>query len=254
MAAAERDGAMWDRLACLQALGFIEISVGEHAAAVATLEPAWMLHQQAGVGDLYYRFPADLAESLIAVGRYDEAEPIVMWLAERGRDLGGGRHIGAAARCRGLLLATDGSISAALEQLERAVEAHRPLGIPLELGRTLLVQGRIARRAKRKREARRILEEAVEIFDQLPAPLWAAKARAELTRIGGRRPGGSRLTPTEERIARLAAGGRTNQEIADALFVSVRTIESHLSHAYPKLGVRSRTELAAALDEPPIPP
>jgi DNA-binding CsgD family transcriptional regulator len=55
-------------------------------------------------------------------------------------------------------------------------------------------------------------------------------------------------------VARLAAAGRTNQEIADALFLSVRTVESHLSHAYAKLGVRSRTELAAALDEPAIPP
>jgi DNA-binding CsgD family transcriptional regulator len=254
MAAAERDGPMWDRLDCLQALGFIEISVGAHAAAVATLEPAWMLHQQAGVGDLSYRFPADLAESLIAVGRYDEAEPIIMWLASRGRDLGRGRAIGAAARCRGLLLAANGVMSAALEQLERAVKAHRPLGIPLELGRTLLVQGRVARRAKRKREAREALEEAVQIFNRLPAPLWAANARAELARIGGRRPGPERLTPTEDRIARLAAGGRTNQEIADVLFVSVRTIESHLSHAYAKLGVRSRTELAAALEEAAIPP
>lgn len=254
MAAAERDGAMWDRLDCLQALGFIEISVGEHAAAVATLEPAWRLHQQAGVGDTWYRFPADLAESLIAVGRYDEAEPIVMWLAERGRDLGRGRPIGAAARCRGLLLAANGNLSAAVDELGHAVEAHRPIGIPLELGRTLLVQGRIARRAKRKREAREALEEAVQIFDRLPAPLWAANARAELARIGGRRPALGRLTPAEDRIARLAAGGRTNQEIADEMFVSVRTIESHLSHAYTKLGVRSRTELAAALDEPPIPP
>jgi DNA-binding NarL/FixJ family response regulator len=88
----------------------------------------------------------------------------------------------------------------------------------------------------------------------LPAPLWAARARGEGDRIGGRLPYGYRLTPTEDRIARLAARGRTNKEIAEALFVSVRTIESHLSHTYSKLDVRSRTELAAALDPAAISP
>jgi DNA-binding CsgD family transcriptional regulator len=254
LATAERRGLLWERLDCYQALGFIELSDGDHEAAVAYLEPAWVLHQQAGVRELSYRFPADLAESLIAVGRAEEAELIVTWLAECGHELGSRWAIGAAARCRGLLLTAHGDLPAAVEELGRAVQAHRPLGVPLELGRTLLTRGLIARRAKRKRDAREALEEAVEIFEGLPAPLWAAKAQGELDRIGGRRPRPGRLTPTEDRIARLAAVGRTNQEIADALFVSVRTIESHLSHAYAKLGVRSRTELAVALDEPAIPP
>jgi DNA-binding CsgD family transcriptional regulator/Cdc6-like AAA superfamily ATPase len=256
LAAAEREGRMWDQLDCRMALGFIELSDGDHKAAIACLEPAWVLHQQAGVGEVSFRFPvpADLAESLIAVGRADEAESIVTWLAERGHELGRRWAIGAAARCRGLLLAAYGDLPAAVEELGRAVQAHRPLGVPLELGRTLLTRGLIARRAKRKRDAREALDEAVEIFEGLPAPLWAAKAQGELDRIGGRRPRPGRLTPTEDRIARLAAVGRTNQEIADALFVSVRTIESHLSHAYAKLGVRSRTELAVALDEPAILP
>jgi DNA-binding CsgD family transcriptional regulator len=254
VAAAEREGRMWDLLDCRQALGFIEVSAGDEEKAVACLEPAWVLHRRAGVGELSFRFPADLAESLIAVGRVEQAEPIVTWLAERGHELGRGWAIGAAARCRGLLLAARGNLPAAVEELGRAVSAHRQLGIPLELGRTLLTRGRIARRANRKRDAREALEEAVQVFQGLPAPLWAAKARSELHRIGGRRPGPDRLTATEDRIARLAAIGQTNQEIADALFVSVRTIESHLSHAYTKLGVRSRTELASALDEAAIPP
>jgi DNA-binding CsgD family transcriptional regulator len=253
LATAERSGVLWDRLECYQALGFIELSVGDHEAAVAYLEPAWALHQQAGVRDLSYRFPADLAESLMAVGRADQAEPIVTWLVERGDDLVRGWAIGAAARCRGLLLAENGSLVAALDELGRAAEAHRPIGIPLELGRTLLTRGRIARRAKRKRQAREALEEAAEIFERLPAPLWAARARSELSRISGRRPSPGRLTPTEERIGQLAAAGRTNQEIADVLFVSVRTVESHLARMYAKLGVRSRTELAAVLQRSAVP-
>jgi DNA-binding CsgD family transcriptional regulator len=254
LAEAERAGRMWDRLDCREALGFIEISVEDHEAAIAALEPAWELHQHAGIRELAFRFPADLAESLIAVGRAEEAGPIITWLEERGHELGRGWAIGAAARCRGLLFAAGGNLPAAVEELGRAVQAHRPLAVPLELGRTLFAQGRIARRAKRKRDAREALDEAVQIFESLPAPLWAAMAQAELTRIGGRRPRPGRLTPTEDRIARLAAVGRTNQEIAGELFVSVRTVESHLSHAYAKLGVRSRTELASALDQAAISP
>jgi DNA-binding CsgD family transcriptional regulator len=254
LAAAEEDGRIWDILDCREALGFVDVSAGDHDAAVGSLEPAWALHQQTGIGALFFRFPADLAESLAAIGRADEAEPIISWLAERGETLGRGWGIGAAARCRGLMLAARGDVAAAAEELEHAVSAHRPIGIPLELGRTLLTRGRVARRAMRKRDARLALDEAVRIFDGLPAPLWAAKAREELSRVGGRRPAGGRLTPTEGRVARLAAGGRTNQEIADALFLSVRTVESHLSHTYAKLGVRSRTELAGALHEAAIPP
>ena len=254
LATAEREGRLWERLDCHQALGFIELSVGQYERAVACLEPAWKLHQEAGLRDVEYRFPADLAEALIAVGCAAEAEPIVTWLAQMGRELGRGWAIGAAARCRGLLLAAERDLSTSIDELELAVRAHRPLGIPLELGRTLLARGRIARQANRKRDARAALDEAVQIFEGLPAPLWAAKARGELDRIGGRRPQPGQLTPTEDRIARLAAIGRTNQEIADALVVSVRTIESHLSHAYAKLGVRSRTELADALNEAAIPP
>jgi DNA-binding CsgD family transcriptional regulator len=128
------------------------------------------------------------------------------------------------------------------------VGQHRALQLPFELGRTLLVQGAIRRRAKQKRPARESLQQALEIFERLGAPLWAAKAHAELARVSGRRPVVGELTPAERRVARLAAAGRTNKEIADSLFMSTRTVGGHLSHVYVKLGIRSRTELAAVLD------
>jgi DNA-binding CsgD family transcriptional regulator len=247
--ASEREDDIPAVLECRQALGFIELSASNHAQTVRYLEPAWELLQRAGFGEpSMYKFPADLAESLVALGRLDEAEPIIRWLAERGRALGRPWAIGAAARGRGLVLAAERDLSSALEELRRASDAHRRIQIPLERGRTLLVRGRIARRAKRKREAREALEEAVALFERLPAPVWVEHATNELSRISGRRPSPSRLTPTEERIARLAAAGRTNQEIADALFLSIRTVESHLSRTYAKLGIRSRIELASALD------
>jgi DNA-binding NarL/FixJ family response regulator len=101
----------------------------------------------------------------------------------------------------------------------------------------------VRRQAKQKRLAREALEQALSIFEELGAPLWADKTRTELRRISGRRAE-SELTESEQRVAALAAEGRSNKEIAAALFTSVRTVESHLSDIYRKLGVRSRGELA----------
>jgi DNA-binding CsgD family transcriptional regulator len=89
------------------------------------------------------------------------------------------------------------------------------------------------------------MEEALGLFEAVGAQLWAERARAELARVGGRQRSGSDLTPTEEQIARLVAAGASNAEVAGELFVSVRTVESNLTRIYSKLGIKSRTELAA---------
>ena len=91
------------------------------------------------------------------------------------------------------------------------------------------------------------LRSALECFEDLGAPLWADKARAELRRIGGRPAKSAGLTATEEKVAELAACGLTNREVASALFMSVNTVGANLSRIYHKLGVRSRTELGAKL-------
>ena len=94
------------------------------------------------------------------------------------------------------------------------------------------------------------LEAAADAFDELGSPGWAEETRAELTRIGGRRPSTTdELTPTERRVAELAADGLANKEIASTLFVTVRTVEDHLKKTYAKLGIRSRTQLARRLSE-----
>ena len=94
--------------------------------------------------------------------------------------------------------------------------------------------------------AREAIQAALDGFEQLGAATWVEKARSELGRIGGRRRQEG-LTPAERRVAALVAEGRTNREVAAALFVTERTVASHLSHVYAKLGVRSRTELARRL-------
>src|SRR5206468_9261229 len=94
-----------------------------------------------------------------------------------------------------------------------------------------------------RRAARDGVEAALEGFETIGASGWAEKARVEIGRIGGRtREEG--LTAAERRVAALVAEGRTNQEVAAALFLGERTVASHLTHIYAKLGVRSRTELA----------
>jgi DNA-binding NarL/FixJ family response regulator len=119
-----------------------------------------------------------------------------------------------------------------------------------EVARTLLAAGVIQRRRRQKRAARELLEEAAAVFDELGATLWADKARAELARVSGRRPQGQELTETERRVATLVADGLANKEVAAALFVTVHTVEAHLSRIYRKLGIRSRRELARVLAAP----
>ena len=90
----------------------------------------------------------------------------------------------------------------------------------------------------------RSLEQAATVFDELGSSGWAEEARSELERVGARRPRpAGELTPAEQRVAELAADGLSNKEIARTLFVTVNTVEVHLSHAYAKLGVRSRAQL-----------
>jgi len=102
------------------------------------------------------------------------------------------------------------------------------------------------RRAKRKSAAAASFGRALAIFEHLGAPLWAGKARQELSATAVRPPA-SGLTPTERRVADLIAQGRSNREVARAMFVTENTVQTHARHIFQKLGVRSRTELAARL-------
>ena len=119
---------------------------------------------------------------------------------------------------------------------------YERLGLRFDAARCLLALGRAQRRLRQWRAARDALGAAAARFDALGSPGWADLARAELARVGGRKPrADGELTQTEEQVAQLAAEGRTNKEIAHALFVTVHTVEAHLSSTYAKLGVRSRS-------------
>jgi len=110
-----------------------------------------------------------------------------------------------------------------------------------------LALGIVRRRGRQKRAADEAMRAALLAFERLGAGTWAQKARAELGSIGGRRREEG-LTAAEQRVAVLVAEGRTNREVAATLFLGERTVASHLTHIYAKLGVRSRTELARRLN------
>ena len=142
----------------------------------------------------------------------------------------------------------------AVAELERALELHEGVPIPLELGRTQLVCGTAQRRARRWRAARESLESAGRTFKAIGARVWAERSRAELSRLGGRPPSSGALTATERRVAGLVAQGLQTKQVAAALFVSPKTVEGHLTRIYGKLDVHSRTELAHRLGESLSPP
>ena len=145
------------------------------------------------------------------------------------------------------MLAESGDLDGARAAIEAALAAHARLYEPFELARTYLVQGTIERRARQKAAARTALGQAEVIFAGLGARLWLERVERELARTGLTRSLDRELTPTELRVAELAAAGAQNKQIAGALFVSVKTVEANLSRVYAKLGIRSRAELASQL-------
>jgi DNA-binding CsgD family transcriptional regulator len=247
LAIAERHGLGLAVLRNRAALGFLELSMGGAADAHGWLGPAVAAMGQMGLGEpAYIPLLPDEIEALIALGELEQAAFLIDMLEERGRALVRPWALAAAARGRGLLRAARGRQGAALEALQQALQEHDRMAQPFELGRTLLAKGTIERRARKWGAARASLEGALARFEELRAVLWADRARAELRRVGGR-PSARQLTPTEQRVAELVSTGLTNQEVADALFMSVRTVEANLSRIYHKLGVRSRTEVHAKL-------
>jgi DNA-binding CsgD family transcriptional regulator len=225
-------------------LGFLELSVGNPAAAIGRLEPVLEFLDELGSPEpgVIPCMP-DAIEALVSLGRLGEAETLLDRLERQGRTMDRPWAIATAARGRGLLTAAHGDLPAARSALERALTEHGRVPQPFELARTLLAKGEVERRAKQKRAARAALDQALGIFETLDAPLWAQRAREDLARVGGAVLPSGELTPTEQRIARLVGEGKKNREVADALFISVKTVEANLSRIFHKLGVRSRTEL-----------
>jgi DNA-binding CsgD family transcriptional regulator len=225
------------------ALGRFELSVGNPAGAVEYLVPAAAGLAAMSMAELAMVY-AEAAEALIAVGRLAEAEPIVGRLAANGRRPGGDWAAALALHAQGLLCAARGELGAALGAYDGALAGYAGFAeARFERARTLLVEGQLRRRRNERRLARASLQEAARLFDEVAAAQWAARARAELDRLGIRPGAGDRLTAREAQVAALAASGLTNREVAAKLCVSAKTVEANLARVYRKLGIRTRAEL-----------
>jgi DNA-binding CsgD family transcriptional regulator len=244
----QRTGDRWNEIKARAALGFLELSLGDAAAAHGWLAPATEITERMDLREPgAFPFVPDEVEALVTIGDIASAERLTDRLDECGRALGRSLALATAAHCRGLMAAARGDLEEAEEHLQLSLQEHARTQQPFELGRTLLVAGAVRRRRKQKKRARDLLEQALTTFEVLGAPLWTARARTELARVGGRPPSRDELTPTEEEVARLVADGLTNREVAEALFMSKHTVDANLRRIYRKLQVRSRTQLAAKL-------
>ncbi len=229
------------------ALGLLELSLGDAAAAWRACEELTQQLERYGIAEPVPAFflPSAL-EALIGIGQLERAEALIEALEGRGRALDRAWALAAAARCRGLLLLARGDLGGAAQAFERSLREHERLEMPFERARTLLYLGRVQRRRKQQKAARAALSAALDTFAGLGAPLWAEQARAELDRTHLREAPRT-LSPTEEQVARLAARGLKNREIAVRLCLSPKTVEANLARVYLKLGVASRAELGAVM-------
>jgi DNA-binding CsgD family transcriptional regulator len=247
---AEEMGIRWDWLEATRARGVADLLDHRPDEAVTHLRTVWDHTRREGVLDPG-AFPAapDLVEALVELDDRDAACEVVDALAEAG-DLQDHRWARLAAdRGRACIALGTGWSDGAADLLARTAESYDGLGLVHDAARTWLALGRAQRRSRKWGAARESLERAVALFEAMGAPGWVATARAELERVGARRPGDGRLTATERRVADLAVEGLTNKEIARALVVTVSTVEFHLRNTYTKLGIRSRMELPQRLRE-----
>ena len=241
----ERTGVADYAYQLARALATFELSAGDAKSAWAYVEP---LVATAEDMDEYRAQVVGSAaiEALIGIGDLQTAERLLDQLEDHAA--GSDTAVrGLAARARGLFLAAQGEHERAIASLKSAaLPPNLPQEVnPFELARTLLALGAVQRQAQHKRAARETLERAREIFERLGSRLWAEKARSELRRIGGRTASEGELSETERQIVELVVAGRRNREVAAELSLSPNTVAWNLSKIYRKLGVSSRTQLAA---------
>lgn len=252
LADAQARGYRWQVLEASRALGMAALLAHQPGDAAEWLRAVWEHAEHQGVEDPG-AFPVapELVEALVAVGAPAEAAAVTARLRALSECQAHPWGLASAKRCDGVIRLSGGEHDdQAVTQMAEAAADFERLGLPFDQARTLLALGRALRRARRWGAARQALHDAAATFERLGSPGWMAEARSELARVGARRPRQSgELTPTEQRVADLAVGGQSNKEIAQALHITVSTVEAHLSRAYAKLGVRSRIQLAGLVKE-----
>ena len=228
--------------------GLAGLAIGDAAAAWRALRQATEIVEGRPFGDPATAFfVPDAAETLARRGEVPRARRLLERFADAARAADRPWAVAAALRVEAAICAVDGDLAAGLETATVALAAADVADMPLDRGRTLLLQGQLARRLGERRTARNALLEADAVLRAIGADGWAEVARTEARRIPGRRAGGDVLTASELRVAELAGAGRTNRDVAAALFVSPKTVEANLARVYRKLGITTRAELGAWL-------
>ncbi|HLZ96093.1 MAG TPA: LuxR C-terminal-related transcriptional regulator [Candidatus Dormibacteraeota bacterium] len=235
------------------ARGRLRLAQGRPAEALADFEKVRMLHnlETWGIemhdnGFLHARSGAALA--LFKLGKQEQARELAGLELADARAFGAPRALGIALRVAGLTRSDD----ATMTLLEESVAVLRGSPAQLELGHSLCELGSALRRSGHRSAARELLSEALDLAARCGARALATRAREELKASGARprsewRTGVEALTPSELRVARLAAAGRTNREIAQTLYVTLKTVEGHLARVYEKLQIAGRGELGQGL-------
>ena len=196
---------------------------------------------------------AAYAEGLIAIGRAEDAGKVLAELEQHLAEFFDASIATGAARARGGFLAARGDADGALAAWQRGLALDERSARPLPRARLELVTAGHLRRSGQRAAAAELLERAAERLRRAGARLWLERCERELAACGlnprkrSRHGAAAVLTPQERMVARLAAEGHTNREVAEELYISVKTVEHHLSRVYAKLGVQGRVQMAAAL-------
>jgi DNA-binding CsgD family transcriptional regulator len=197
-----------------------------------------------GVADpAHIPYAADAIAAYLAAGRRDDAARVVDWLADC--LLPSRWPAAAAAAGRAALAVHDGDLETADAHLVLSLGLMHDVPMPLTRCRTLTAYGAVLARREQRDQARQVLSDALALAKGCDAGWHVQQALIELRRAGGRawRVPPGELSPQEKAVARLARAGRTNRQISSELYLSVNTVETHLAHAYRKLGIRRRAEL-----------
>ena len=239
------------RLASLFALdirGQHALRRGDLTRAADLYEDAEATAQRLGLADpCAVPWAAHAVAAAIGTGQADRAQRTIRWLEDTARSLPCRWPRIAAATGRAWLAAEEGDAARTETEFSEALRLHGEARLPLARIETLLDFGATMRRIGSPVRARPLLAEALGRAEAARCGWFGSQARAELALAGGRRrqapldPG--QLTPAERRVALLAASGRSNQEIARALWISVNTVETHMRRVFAKLNVQSRREL-----------
>ncbi|MFD0540011.1 AAA family ATPase [Actinomadura luteofluorescens] len=257
----ENDVIFQSRL--LHVLGVAQMRSGDVRTGVDTLRRIEALGQDRWLpSPMVLPWQCDLAEGLAVLGDTGRAAELIRTTRAAVGYRGAG-VTGRLDRAEAAVLAARGEPDAAVALLSEAAALFARLGQPLEAGRCLLDQARVERRRRRGAPARRAAEDALEIFSRCEARPWIEQARHRLSRLetglrdGPAAPGSvarASLTEGERRIAVLVGQGATNQQVANRLYLSVKTVEASLTRVYRKLGIRSRAQLGSLLGGGPAGP